>query len=266
MRMDSLAHAAIDRLALEQIRLEPCTVQAMHQYMMEPAPVERFVYILRGRVCFSLEKESLDAGSRDMVYLPRDTAYRSCWLEDAEFVVVDILLRDSEGNDIRFGDAPCVLFHDTHQVYDGLLKELGEKAEATGPFDWLERLSLCFKLLCDMARDTNREELDENRRRIRDGLAYLRSNYKEDFPVDRLAEICGLSAASFRRYFLASVGISPVEYRNRLRVRKAAELLRSGQYTVGEAAEQVGIRDVKYFGKLFQRYMGITPGELRKGK
>lgn len=265
MKMDSLAYAAIDRLELTSLRLESCTVKAMHRYVMQPAPAERFIYITRGEVCFFLENGALSAGAWDMVYLPRDTAYHSQWLEDAEFVVVDLLLRDGSGQDIRFGDHPCVLFHDTHRVYDSLLAELGDKAEASGPFDWLERLSLCFKLLCDMARDTNREELDENQRRIKEGLAYLQSNYSTDFPVDTLADMCNLSPASFRRIFLVCKGMSPVEYRNRLRIRKAAELLRSGRYTVGEAAEQVGIRDIKYFGKLFKRYTGINPGALKRG-
>lgn len=265
MKMESLAHASIDQLALVSLRLESCQVRSMHQYVMQPAPVERFIYITRGQVCFFLGQDMLRAGSRDMVYLPRDTAYRSEWIQEADFMVVDILLRDGGGQDIRFGDSPCVLFHDTHLVYDGLLAELAQKAEAGGPFDWLERLSLCFKLLCEMARDTNRQELDENRQRIQPGLAYLESNYTSDFPVDILAKMCALSPASFRRRFISCKGISPVDYRNRLRIRKAAQLLRSGKYTVGEAAEQVGIRDIKYFGKLFQRYMGMTPGVLKKG-
>ena len=264
MKMDSLAYAAIDQLTLASLRLEPCTVKAMHRYEMEPAPVERFIYITRGEVCFALRTGSVSAGARDMVYLPRDTAYHSQWLEDADFVVVDLLLRDGDGQDIRFGDHPCVLFHDTHHVYDGLLSELADKAGATGPFDWLERLSLCFKLLCNMARDTNREELDDTRKRIKEGLAYLESNYTADFPVEKLAEICGLSPASFRHLFRICKGVSPVEYRNRLRIHKAAELLRTRCYTVSEAAEQVGIRDIKYFGKLFKRYMGINPGTIKK--
>lgn len=264
MKMESLAYASIDQLALVRLRLDPCTVPAMHQFVMEPTPVERFIYIVRGRVRFSLEKGAIDAGFRDMVYLPRDTAYRSLWLEDSEFVVVDILLQDSEGGDIRFGDLPCVLFHDAHQAYHGLLQELGEKAEAGGPFDWLERLSLCFKLLCNMARDTNRQELDEQYRWIQKALIYLESNYAEDFPVDKLAKMCLLSPAKFRRIFLSCKGCSPVDYRNRLRIRKAAELLRTGQYTVSEAAQQVGIVDIKYFGKLFKRYMGTSPGRMKK--
>lgn len=262
--MNALAHASIDRLSLVNLRVEPCRVNAMHKYVMQPAPVERFVYIIQGKVCFTFQKDSLTAGSLDMVYLPRDTAYCSQWLQDARFMVVDLSLRDSTGQDIRFGDDPCVLFHDTHRMYDGLLTELAEKADTKGPFDWLERLSLCFKLLCDMARDTNKEELDQDRSLIKEGVDYLERNLNCDYTVDSLAEMCNLSPSSFRRIFLKTKGMSPVEYRNRLRIRKATTLLRSGMYTVSEAAEQVGIRDIQYFGKLFKRYTGMNPGELKK--
>lgn len=264
MKMESLAYASVNQLTLDSLRLEPCSVSAMHEYIMHPAPVERFIYITRGEVCFFLEKDTLHAAARDMIYLPRDTAYHSQWLADADFMVVDLLLRDEEGQDIRFGDRPCVLFHDTHHIYDGLLAELAEKADTNGPFDWLERLALCFKLLCQMARDTNRKELDETRLQIEKGLAYLESNYNRDFPIDTLAQICGLSPSSFRRLFFACKGTSAVDYRNRLRIRRATELLRSGSYTISEAAEAVGIRDVKYFGKLFKKYAGINPGTFKK--
>jgi len=226
--------------------------------------VERFVYLTEGEVCFFLESGELRAGARDMVYLPRDTAYRSCWQTDATFVVVDLLLRSADGQDIRFGDAPGVLFHDVHHVYDGLLAELGEKADSNGPFDWLESLSLSFKLLCELARDTNREKLDEENRRIKAGLTYLEANYASDFSIDALARMCSLSPTSFRRSFQECKGMSPVEYRNRLRIRKAAELLKSGRYTVSEAADQVGIRDISYLGKLFRRYTGLNPGVFKK--
>jgi len=263
--MNALAHASIDQLSLENLHVEPCRVVAMHKYVMHPSPVERFVYIIQGKVCFSFQRDALTAGSLDMVYLPRDTAYCSQWAEDSIFMVVDLSLRDSTGQDIRFGDNPCVLFHDTHRVYDGLLTELAEKADVKGPFDWLERLSLCFKLLCDMARDTNKEELDADRSLIKKGVDYLERNLSCDFSVGYLARMCNLSPSSFRRIFQKTKGMSPVEYRNRLRIRKATALLRSGMYTVGEVAEQVDIRDIQYFGKLFKRYAGINPSELKKG-
>ena len=59
------------------------------------------------------------------------------------------------------------------------------------------------------------------------------------------------------------MGMSPVEYRNRLRINRATELLKTGEYTVGEAAESVGIRDIKYFSKLFKRYAGVNPRVIK---
>lgn len=264
MKMNVLAYASISQLSLIRVRLESCVVPAQHRYIMQPAPVERFIYITEGEVCFLLQTGSLRAGERDMVYLPRDTAYQSEWLADSRFMVVDMLLQDAEGQDIPFGDFPSVLFHDTHHVYDGLLAALAEKEDASGPFDWLERMSLSFKLLCEMARDTNRQELDEEQRRIQTGLTYLESHFTSDFPIDILAQMCSLSSTSFRRIFLACKGMSPVDYRNRLRIRKALELLKSGKYTIGEVAELVGIQDISYFGKLFKRYTGLNPSAIKK--
>ncbi|MBR4866291.1 MAG: helix-turn-helix domain-containing protein [Clostridia bacterium] len=49
-----------------------------------------------------------------------------------------------------------------------------------------------------------------------------------------------------------------------MRIQRACELLRTGEYTVSEVAELVGISDLKYFSKLFIRYTGMKPSELRK--
>ena len=259
MKMNALAHASINQLGLIDLRIEPCAVPSEHKYVMQPAPVERFIYIIKGKVCFFLKKGALEAGALDMVYLPSETTYQSKWLEDSEFMVIDLLLHDAEGQPIRFDEIPNVLFHDAHKTYRGLLEELATKAETSGPFDWLERLSLSFKLLCEIARDTNRSELDVHRQKIKAGLTYLENNFSVDFSIDSLAKMCGLSVGSFRKCFSECIGMSPVEYRNKLRIQKAVLLLKTGKHTVGETAEAVGIRDIKYFSKLFKRYTGMTP-------
>jgi len=211
-----------------------------------------------------LENGQLCAGNGDLVYLPGGTAYRSEWLQSSEFMVVDLLLHDSNENPIRFDETPSILFCDTHGIYRGLLEELSSKADASGPFDWLERLSLSFKLLCEIARETNRTQLDEHYLKIKEGLGYLQHNFNREFPVSQLSKMCCLSEGSFRKSFSECMGVSPVEYRNRLRVQKAIHLLKTGEYTVSEVAEAVGVRDIKYFGKLFKRYTGVTPRQIKK--
>ena len=264
MRMKDLAHTHINQLSLLELHIAPWAKPANHQYVTQPKPVERFVYIIRGKGCFFLDGTKLCAGERDMVYLPGEMAYNSHWPVDSEFMVIDLLLHDAEGNPIRFGENPGILFCDSHGTYRGLLEELAEKSDATGPFDWLERLSLSFKLLCEMARDTNRTELDAQNRKIKPGVSYLQNNFTEDFPIDRLAQMCGLSTGRFRHIFSQCLGMTPVEYRNKLRIQKAVNLLKSGTYTVGEVAEAVGIADIKYFSKLFKRLIGGSPSTIKK--
>ncbi|MBR3942839.1 MAG: helix-turn-helix transcriptional regulator [Clostridia bacterium] len=264
MRIDDLAYTAAERLAVVHLRIENCSVPERHRHMMLPEPMERFVYITKGDVQISLGETELCATSRDMIYLPRNTGYMSKWLEKSEFVVVDIALSDADGREISFGDRPSILFRDKFCIYDGLLRELADKTEDENPFNWLERTSLCLKLICEMARDAKQAEADGKYSRIKNAVTYIESNFTKDFYVEDLAKMAFLSPTSFRRLFFECKGMSPVDYRNTLRIGRSAELLKSGKYSVSEAAEEVGIRDVKYFGKLFSRYMGTTPGNFKK--
>lgn len=265
MKIDGLAYNAVERLAVVNLRIEASTVPANHRFHMEPAPIERFVYITNGGGTFSVgEETTLSAVARDMVYLPRNTSYSSLWQEKSDFVVVDLSLCDVDGREIRFGDNPGILFHDRFCVYDGLLSELAEKEADSDPFNWLERTSLCLKLICEMARDTKNSEKTGKHDRIKSAVKYIENNFAKDFPIDELAKISYLSPSGFRRLFFECKGMSPVDYRNTLRIRRGAELLKSGKYSVSEVADKVGITDVKYFGKLFYRYMGITPGNFKK--
>lgn len=264
MKITALANASINKLSLVDFRIESCIVPKNHEYVMWAAPIERVVYMVRGNACFVLENKEFKVKERDMVFLSSETAYRSKWLENSEFIVIDLLLRDIDGQPIRLGEEAGVLFNDIHNSYNGLLKELSDIATSNDPFDWLKRLSISFKFLCQIARDTNRNVLDEHKRKIRTGLAYLENNYNRDFHVEELAKMCCLSIGSFRHSFAECTGMSPVEYRNKLRIQKAITLLKSGKHTVGEVAEAVGINDIKYFSKQFKKMTGVSPSIYKK--
>ena len=66
------------------------------------------------------------------------------------------------------------------------------------------------------------------------------------------------AGAVFRKAF----GFSPVEYRTRLRLRRARELLVSSRLNVGEVASAVGFEDALYFSRVFRNVYGRTPSSL----
>ena len=78
-----------------------------------------------------------------------------------------------------------------------------------------------------------------------------------------IAEHIGLSERTLYRYVQNAYGISPNHYLRRLRLDRAEELLRSGDYrTIKEVALRVGYRKIPYFTRLFEEDRGVHPQDI----
>ena len=93
----------------------------------------------------------------------------------------------------------------------------------------------------------------------------MENNYLSDCTAHELAEMCNTSEGNFRRLFRKYKNMSPVAYRNYLRIQKACDLLSGGEYSIAEAAAAVNIPDVCYFYKLFTKFMNVTPKAFISG-
>jgi len=81
--------------------------------------------------------------------------------------------------------------------------------------------------------------------------------------IGELASLCNISETYFREIFVNAYGISPVKYINALKLKHAAELLKSEYYSVGEAMTMSGFNDMAYFSRAFKRYFGISPKQYQ---
>ncbi|MGE4514939.1 MAG: response regulator, partial [Chryseobacterium sp.] len=86
---------------------------------------------------------------------------------------------------------------------------------------------------------------------------------KPDFVVENIGQELSMSRSVFFRKLKSLTGLSPIEFIRDIRMKRAAQLLASGEYRVKEAAAMVGISDTKYFGKCFKAKYGITPQEYK---
>ena len=57
---------------------------------------------------------------------------------------------------------------------------------------------------------------------------------------------------------------TPFEYLLEYRVEMSKKLLKNPKVSVMEAAVQTGFSSAAYYGKIFRRLCGMTPGEYRK--
>lgn len=123
--------------------------------------------------------------------------------------------------------------------------------------------ALFFDILMNIALENTRNDIKNIDRSIYKGILFLENNYMEDISVKELAKMSNMCETGFRAKFHKIKGMSPVEYKNYLRIKRGAELLRNDDYTVSSVAETVNIPDICYFSKLFKRYMGVSPREYK---
>jgi YesN/AraC family two-component response regulator len=101
------------------------------------------------------------------------------------------------------------------------------------------------------------------RRMVREVMVYIHEHYAEPLTRDALAAAAAVSPRHLTRCFAAEVGIPPIAYLNRYRIREAKRLLRSGERSIGEIARAVGFSNIAYFDVVFRREVGLVPSDYR---
>jgi transcriptional regulator GlxA family with amidase domain len=93
---------------------------------------------------------------------------------------------------------------------------------------------------------------------------WLQGTNARAISVADMAEHARLEERTFLRRFKAATGMKPIEYAQHLRVDKARELLQFTRRPVDQIAWTVGYEDAAAFRRLFQRLIGLAPGDYRR--
>jgi len=77
-----------------------------------------------------------------------------------------------------------------------------------------------------------------------------------------LASQAGLNHNKLTKGFKDTFHFTPFEYLSKIRLRKAAALIASGDQNVSEAAFSVGYSNLSHFAKIFRKEFGVNPSEF----
>lgn len=93
----------------------------------------------------------------------------------------------------------------------------------------------------------------------------IRENFlNEQFGVETLAEMCGLSRAHLYKKIKRFTGKSASQFIREVRLEEAMKLLISQNYSVSEVAHHVGFSSTSYFTVCFKEYYGYSPSDVKK--
>ncbi|HWU00038.1 MAG TPA: GlxA family transcriptional regulator [Terriglobales bacterium] len=93
---------------------------------------------------------------------------------------------------------------------------------------------------------------------------WLQGQATRDVTLADMAEQAGLEERTFLRRFHKATGLKPTEYCQHLCVGKAREMLEFSKQSVEQIAWAVGYEDAGAFRKVFQKVMGLSPGDYRR--
>lgn len=217
-----------------------------------------FLYILRGNCHYYHENGdfSLEAGS--VVYLPYGSRHKLVIeSEDIEFYRIDFRL-EVGGEVALFSDHPIKLCRTAPAECAEAIQALAEG------YQFVQDTVAKAALLCTVLRSLSSVVHSPRKEKLAPATNYLLEHLTEKVSCTFLAEKCCLSTAQFYNLFHAEYGMPPLEYRNKLLLRRATLLLRDGSFSVTEIADMLGFESVAYFSRFFKKHKGVSPSQYLK--
>jgi AraC-like DNA-binding protein len=93
---------------------------------------------------------------------------------------------------------------------------------------------------------------------IRRAIDWIKDHFHEPIRVDALADLAGMSPATFHRHFKAATAMSPLQYQKNLRLQEARRLIVTS-HDAASTAFAVGYESPSQFSREYARLFGLPP-------
>ena len=98
---------------------------------------------------------------------------------------------------------------------------------------------------------------------VQEAASYMEQHYQHNITIEEIANACRLNRSYLSKLFKEKKGYPPQEYLIRLRLSKAADLLRTTPMSVGDIAASCGYPNQLHFSRAFKQRYGVPPREWR---
>ncbi|MEH3112335.1 AraC family transcriptional regulator [Pedobacter terrae] len=106
---------------------------------------------------------------------------------------------------------------------------------------------------------------DIYQRRINEVIDHLNQNLDRSVSLEELASVACFSPFHFHRIFTALMGETVHAFTSRMRIEKAARLLKFSKESITAIATACGFSSAATLSRQFKQYFATSPGRYRKG-
>lgn len=125
------------------------------------------------------------------------------------------------------------------------------------------------ELIIRVLQKENRRALADNSRqfsgnhRLAATIDYIKKNLHLSLAVSDLCQVACMSESSFHRVFRNELGVSPVQFINEERIKKATKMLKQPKIQIKEVYLSCGFNNLSYFIRTFKKTLNQTPKEYQ---
>lgn len=243
------------------------------------------IEMIDGDAHVTIGTDTIDASIGDFIYIPSDLVFRvesTGGMAAIRALVFDMqIIRENMENfdsEILYmfyvqSRTKTMVFKKSHPIYESLAYSMHEAYEEYVSKDVCYQLSVkanIYLLMLSILRYycSSRTELDRmiyhNVLRLRPVIDYVKEHYSEKIYIETLADMITVSPDYFTKMFKDSIGKTPIDYINALRICDSLRLLSMTDTPVADIADQLGFSNPNYFHKIFKAYMDTSPLAYRK--
>ena len=134
--------------------------------------------------------------------------------------------------------------------------------------------SLVLELIYDIVTDSKRTDESDIGKSKQKGSAvaekiaviinYIKENLSQKLTLDQLATQVGYSPAYLHKAFKQATSSTLADYIKSERIKHAADLIVTTNYTLTQISYECGFSSQSYFSSAFKDYMGVTPREYER--
>ncbi len=225
----------------------------------------RFCFIMRGEVTVGTTLRQMTYPAGTLFYIPEGVNYSASWQgEDGIlFYAIDIISKKYDVNStghFEIQSLPALSTPETAALFADIFRLF-----ATGErIDRIRAVGKYYDFYADALPHLTEAAQIVYNEAILAAVAYIEAHYAADFSIAELSAACSISESRLYHLFCEELGTTPVYFRNKIRVERAAQLLKTTDLPISAIAEQVGYHSSAYFRETFKAYAGMSPMTYRR--
>lgn len=220
------------------------------------------LYIVKGSYTYTFKKGKITAEKDDIIYLPYGSSYKyHINTNDTETMQIEFNVSDPNGEKIIINEYPILIKNNSRKIKNLFLEVINLKNNTSYTHKF-KAMSNILEILSYVSETVENNVLKTSKKRISPAVNYIENNSEKKIYTKELASLCGLSESRFRKVFTYEMGMSPIKYKNHIRLQNAIALIKTGNISISEIADTLGFESVYAFSQFFKTQTGSSPSKL----